>query len=298
MNRPHPPRCADWLRLAAAGWLVVVLLASGALGRAAEPAREGTPRQSVLAQKARLIEQLLGSPKVRELEAGADAQAKTTLARVRVLLAEARSAAEDSDSEAKLNEALRLATQVTRARPGNLATDEDQVRRNTALRDQIAVYRTALVTSAQARGLALPPALATLDRHLADAQVLSSGARHADAGKALSEAYRIAVESLVALRAGETVTIELKFETPADEFAYELKRYQSHEQLVEMTLDERRPTGTVRATMDQYTQQARALRTRAAESASAGDHRAGIKSLEDATRLLLRALQAAGMPVY
>lgn len=267
-------------------------------GPAAEPVRESTPRQPVLLQKARLIEQLLASPKVRELEAGGDAEAKAHVARVRTLLAEFGSAADDSDREAKLNEALRLATQLARARSTERAPDDVQMRRNADLREQIVAYRVALVSAAQARGLAMPPALATLDRHLADAQGLSNGARHADAGKPLAQAYRIAVEALVALRAGETVTIELKFDTPADEYAYEQKRYQSHELLIELTLDERKPSGPMRMAMDQYTQQARLLRTRAAESATVGDHRSAIKSLEEATRLLVRALQAAGMPVY
>jgi HEPN domain-containing protein len=50
--------------------------------------------------------------------------------------------------------------------------------------------------------------------------------------------------------------------------------------------------------MDQHTQQAEALNKSAADRAAAGDHRAAIKALEQATQLLVRALQAAGMPVY
>jgi hypothetical protein len=293
LNRPHLNRPWRWLLLACCLSLLVA-----APGRAAEAAREATPRQPVLAQKARLVEQLLGSAKVRAVEAGADADAKATLALARSALAESRAAADDKVGETLLNEALRLLMLATRGPSASAAADEAQARRNTELREQVAAYRADLVKSAQARGLPPPPAVAALDQHLAAAQALSRSARHAEAGELLAQAYRLAVDTLVALRAGETVTIELRFDTPADEYAYELKRYRSHQLLVEMTLDERRPDAAVRSAMDQHTQQAEALNKSAADRAAAGDHRAAIKALEQATQLLVRALQAAGMPVY
>lgn len=293
MNLLHLIRRWRWLLLACG-----LAALAAAPGRAADAAREATPRQPVLVQKARLIEQLLGSAKVRAVEAGADADAKATLALARSALAEARAATDDKIGETLLNESLRLLMLATRGVSDGAAAGEAQARRNAALREQVAAYRADLVKSAQARSQPPPPALAALDQHLDAAQALSRSARHADAGELLAQAYRLAVDMLVALRAGETVTIELRFDTPADEYAYELKRYRSHQLLVEMTLDERRPDAAVRSTMDRHTQQAEALHKSAADSAGAGDHRAAIQALEQATQRLVRALQAAGMPVY
>ena len=91
--------------------------------------------------------------------------------------------------------------------------------------------------------------------------------------------------------------VELReLNTPADEYAYELKRYHGHETLLSQTLAEQPLPGAARSAVNQRADEARALMARAADSAARGDHAAGVKLLEDAVKQLFRALQAAGMP--
>lgn len=259
---------------------------------------QGTPTHpAVLAQKTRLLEQLLGSSRAREVEAGGDAEARQTLQRARELLVEASSGGA-ADLEQRLNEALRLASAALRTRGAQPIAADAQAQRNAELQQQVLEYRRAIDSAAKARGGAAPPALVAIDRRLESARDLTTHARHDDAARELTQAYRTAVESLSALRAGETVTIDLKFDTPADEYAYERRRFQGHELLVQMVLDERQPAAGVRATIERLAGEARLLQGQAAERATQGDHRAGIQALEQATRLLVRALQAAGMPVF
>jgi cytochrome c556 len=282
--------------------VAALLAAAGTAAVVAQP--KPADRQALVAQKARLVEQLLGSAKVQAAQASGDAAVQAALERARSLL---RDAAQDSDTaqaELRVNEALRLTSQVTRPQDNAraaaaAAAAPGAATRQSELREQVTEYRRAIVSAVQARGAAAGNAgstLASLDSHLAEAQRHQDSGRSAEATVALEQAYRVAVETLSALRAGETVAIELKFNTPADEYAYELKRYQGHETLLTQTLAEQPLPGAARSAVNQRADEARALQARAADSAARGDHAGGVKLLEDAVKQLFRALQAAGMP--
>jgi len=292
-------------------FLVVALVAwffpTPALTRPGAASPPGTTtadaaRLALVTQKLRLVEQLLSSPRVLEVSGGADSESRSALARVRTLLTESRQATDAGQTaraETAVDEALRLATAAIRSRAATAGSDGALTQRNAELREQISVYRGAIAATIAARGYApRMPALAALDKSVADAEGASTAGRHDEANKSLAQAYRIAVITLSELRAGETITIELKFATLADEFAYELKRHRSHELLVDMAVAERKPTPSAMTSIEQEMAQARGVRARADARAAAGDHAAAIKLMEQATEHLVRALQAAGMPVF
>jgi hypothetical protein len=284
-------------------WLAAVLLAATAtLCAHAQP--KPADRQALVTQKARLVEQLLASPKVQAAQNSGDTTVQAALERARSLLREAAQDSDTAQAELRVNEALRLTSQATRPQDNAraaaaAAAAPGAATRQGELREQVTEYRRAIVTAVQARGAAAGLAgskLASLDSHLAEAQRHQDSDRSAEATAALEQAYRVAVETLSALRAGETVAIELKFNTPADEYAYELKRYHGHETLLSQTLAEQPLPGAARTAVNQRADEARALQARAADSAARGDHATGVKLLEDAVKQLFRALQAAGMP--
>lgn len=284
------------LRSVARVLLPAVLTTAQAIG-AAQTAGDAAPQRSdVLAQKTRLVEQFLRSPRAVAVAAGGDPSAKALLARADALLAQSRQAATPAEAERSLNDALRLAGEALRMRPGE--SDAALVRRNDELRSQVADYRAALLATGSARRAQTLEPLAAIDTLLAEAHSLSAGGRHVDANVPLARAYDIAARTLAAARAGETVTIELKFATPAEEYDYERRRFRSHEMLLEMTLAERAPSADALTAAQGRRAQAQALATQASDSAARQDHRAAIRLLEDATRELVRALQALGVPVF
>lgn len=65
-----------------------------------------------------------------------------------------------------------------------------------------------------------------------------------------------------------------------------------------MAVAEREPAAEVLALIAQQVAHARVLRRRADERATAGDHTAAIKPMEQASGHLARAIQAAGVPVF
>lgn len=284
-----------WVSSVSASLVGLACALTGAAPVAAQ-AVDPAQQQSLVLQKLRLAEQVLGSPRAQELAGGADAEARATLARARALLEEARQGADLARAERQVNEALRLASLATRGRMAGVRAADGQQQRNAELRTQIDDYRRGMVEALRARRVeGRSPALVAVDQHLAEADALAGAGRHADAAAEYERAYRAAVQGLSRLRDGETVTIALTFDTPAEEYAYEQKRFQSHDLLVDLALTERNPTGSMRNAIEVRREQAHTLRDRAAESANRGDYKAAIGLLEDATRGLVRALQAAGV---
>ena len=108
-------------------------------------------------------------------------------------------------------------------------------------------------------------------------------------------AYGELVSAIQRLRGGQTLVRTLKFDNPADEYAYELQRYATHTQLVDILISSRAPSdrlvGQVRKTLGQCEQ----MKQEAAALAASGDHQKAVQSLEAASRLLFSLVRRAGV---
>jgi len=280
-------------RALVAAALLLALLAPPAF---AQTDREAA-RRALVTQKLKLIEQMLASPRAQSLSA--EPQAKAWLTQARELIAESQRAMDANDTEraaTQVDEAFRLATAATRRHGASELADSAQKQRYTELREQVNAYRGALGTSSKSARSA--DVQRGIDQLVRQAEQSAASGRFDEANRALTQAYQTAVVALSEARAGETVTIELKFNSPAEEFEYEQKRHRSHELLVDVAVTERKPTPATQAHIDRELVQAREVRVRADERAKAGDTKAAIQLMEQATSHLVRALQAAGMPVF
>ncbi len=109
----------------------------------------------------------------------------------------------------------------------------------------------------------------------------------------LDEAYvaiKIAVEHQ---RSGDTLVRSLSFKNKEEEYYYELDRNDTHRMLIKLLLEE---SGRSKATnLRQFLEQAQALRNQAETEAAAGKFGAAVKSLENSTTQLVRALRRAGI---
>jgi hypothetical protein len=129
---------------------------------------------------------------------------------------------------------------------------------------------------------------------IAEAERQAQAGRLVEAKRSVDQAYLTVKAAIGTLRGGETVVRSLNFATPADEYAYELDRNDTHHMLVEMLLKERR-TGSTGVMVDQAMATAAQLRTRAEAEAARKDHPTAIKTLEESTRELVKAIRAAGV---
>lgn len=114
----------------------------------------------------------------------------------------------------------------------------------------------------------------------------------------MADAYKIAVQELSRLRAGQEVVLSLNFETPAEEYAYEQKRFGSNQIMVDMMIGEGRAEGGKRQLVDRFVGEGRRLKLEAEGQADVGKYSEAVALMEEATKQLNRALQSMGVPVF
>jgi hypothetical protein len=129
---------------------------------------------------------------------------------------------------------------------------------------------------------------------IADAERHAQGGRLPDAKRAIDQAYLTVKAAIGSMRGGETVVRSLNFATPVEEYHYEIDRNDTHRMLVDMLLKEKRGGG-LDAMVDQAVNTAAQLRTRAEGEAARNNHPTAIKTLEESTRELVKAIRAAGV---
>lgn len=271
----------------------------------ADPGGEADQKKRLAEQKLKLVEMLLDSPGNKAVAANLGSDGAQLIEQSRSLTAQARQAVAEQRYEAAtqaLDEALRHAFKAS-SRPQPVDANQAEGRLKQQFQDfaeQITGYRASLLDLSKDGRNAEPARklLARLDRLSDEARRLYSAGQLAESNKKMAEAYKLAVAEISALRAGQEVVMSLKFETPADEFAYELKRYQSNEILVSMMVGEGRAEGERRKLVDNFLGEADRLKEEARLTARAADHKSAIGSMEKANAQLNRALQAMGVPVF
>jgi hypothetical protein len=260
-------------------------------------------RRQLIEQKLRLVESLVNSPSARASAYGQEAQTPALLDESRKQIEQVRVLIGVGDFEQAaplLDQALRNATRAASRLGGNRLSESAQRESLANLREQVATYRQSLAELRLEARLRndVAGALSRLDALTAQAEQLATSAQLAEANKRMAEAYRFAVAELSRLRAGETVVMSLNFDTPAQEYAYEQKRFHSNEILVRMMIDEGRAEGEKRALVDRYVEAGRERNRVAAQAADQGQHRDAVLVMEQANQSLNRALQTMGVPVF
>lgn len=276
--------------------LLALLVALGA--QAQGDGDEG--RRRLLDQKLRLVETLIRSPAASSREGDAAVlveQARGTLAEARRALAENRF----DEAAALADGALRTVSSATRrgAVPAPL-TESAQRKSLDDLGSQLVSYRESLVelTRDAKAGADAKALLDKLDAARAASEKLAAGGQLGEANRVLSAAYRLAVEEIARLRAGQEVVLSLRFASPAEEYAYDQRRFASNEILVEQMLAQGKGEGGRDALVSRYVGEARRLRDQAETRAAGGEHADAIALMDKAVAQLNRALQALGVPVF
>lgn len=279
--------------------LVAVAIAGGALAQA--PAESPEQKRRLIEQKIRLVEMLIGSPAAK----AAAAESADLLAQGRRSVDEARKALDEGQYDVAtrlLDEALKSASSASRklSADGGALSESAQRKSLQDLGEQVAMYRRAVaeLTGDGERGAAARALLARLDAMTGESARLAAGGGLGDASRKMADAYRLAVEELTRLRAGQEVVLSLNFASPADEYAYEKKRFASNEIMIDMMIGEGRAAGERRQLVDNFLDEGRKLGAAADAEAQAGRHAEAVKLMEKASAQLVRALQAMGVPVF
>ncbi|WP_210398265.1 hypothetical protein [Motiliproteus sediminis] len=103
--------------------------------------------------------------------------------------------------------------------------------------------------------------------------------------------------AIATLRNRETLIRSLNFDNPADEYHYELDRFETYSMLVNLLLERMKPDPSKRAKMEQLMQQAWDQEGIARLRAEAQDYKAAIGEQERSNKLLLQAIRRGGIYV-
>ena len=236
----------------------------------------------------------------QRIAAGNDAEAKSQQAAARVHLNNAEKAYQSGDTTAAQRE-LQLATEAMFDAIRKMGTGKDGAEKKHREFDSKAESVETLLNAVErvARekgGLSNVVARAGEIRHrAAEAQRLEKVGKAEQAGKLLNTAYEEAKVELERLREGETLVRTLEFASAEEEYHYELDRNDTHQMLLKGLLDDKVKQSGTKKLIDGYVGKSSELRTQAEREAAGGDHERAVKSLEDATKYLQRAIRSAGV---
>ena len=246
---------------------------------------------------------MIDAPATKSRIATGDPEISALIETSRTLTVQAKlalSARNYEQATQQLDEALRYVFKINSRASNSPAIEENQKQKFHDFSQQIASYRAALLDMIKNsdNAEAAKKLLRRID-HLSDeARQLHNAGKLDESNNKMADAYKLAVTEISQLRAGQEVVMTLKFATSADEFEYELKRYQSNEILVRMMMNEGRADGDRRKLVDEYLLDAGRLNEEAKISAKGNNYKNAVAVMEKSNGQLNRALQTMGIPVF
>lgn len=224
-----------------------------------------------------------------------DAQEKRTEA---IALFERALAPGDSEvRKATLNKAVELFYEATAASP-NSASAEAKGRRDFERRkESVNSLLDAHLRIMEEKGTAgaHDALLESIETDLVAAEALLADGEVETARERLDRAYdvtRLAVENS---RMGETLKRELKFDTPEDEYHYELDRNETHRMLLTVLLKDKMDNKNTREKVAAFVKTADVHRAAADDMAGRKRFEEAIEELERSTAEIVKAIRGAGV---
>ena len=273
-------------------WRSLVLLtvpACFALSQAEEVAQRETNEQ-LLRQKVMLVESMLTrSISTKAILESDNPEAKELLSQAAELAAIAKDNLTQGNLEAAaegIDEALKTLSSASSVLKKNRKSTLVQRTRYKELSEGIESFRPAHDADADAE----------IDRLVSDAKAMAANDDYAGANRLLSQAYEKTVTAVALARDNQTIVYSLNFETAADEYAYEVRRFDGNRMVVDMML-EKRKVGSLSELVTKYVADAEGVRESAEADAAAGNYEVAVEKMEEADKHLKRALRLLGIQV-
>jgi hypothetical protein len=268
--------------------------AGAAASAPAVPTREQVERR--LQSTGSLVGQSSGA---RQIEGSGNVDAKIQLTKARELHALAKGALDRGDLEAA-NKLLHAAARTMVEAVGMASADQVHARKDRIDYDARRESTLALLDAGKrvAAEKGAGPRNAELMRRIegliASADQLAAAGKLIEARPVLDQAYGATRAAVSGLRGGDTLVRSLNFATKEEEYRYEIDRNDTHRMLITVLLQDRRG-GAADALIERGLTESARLRKQAEEQAQRREYDAGVKSLEDSTRELQRAIRGAGV---
>jgi hypothetical protein len=274
-------------------------LGSGGVAETRTPAFSTSPDavESRLENVRRLVNTSSGA---RRIEASGDAAAKAKREAAQRHLSAAEDAFRRGDMAAS-QQSLQRATEEMFAAIRQIGTGKEGVDKQKRDFDKKEESVNVLLNAVE-RVAAEKGGMADVQRRAADirkravaARAMEDQGRLEPARAQLDVVYEEAKLELERLREGETLVRTLEFANDEEEYHYELDRNNTHQMLLKVLIAERQDNPGTKKTIDEFVGQSRILRQQAETEAGAGAYDKAVRSLEEATKYLQRAIRSAGV---
>jgi hypothetical protein len=283
-----------WTAAVAGALFAAALSCAQSVAAQAAPTREQVERR--VESVGKLIE---GSTGAQQIEASGDAQSKARREKARELHRQAQDALRGNE----LAGASRLLDEASRAMfAGVRSASPEQVNGSKERRDYDArLASTRALLDAQKRiaaekglGGREQELVRTIEGLLAESKTRVDAGDVAEARKPLDQAYLLAKASIGGMRSGDTLVRSLNFASKDEEYRYELDRNDTHRMLLDVLLRDKRPA-TADGRLDAALAEAARLRKAAEDESARGNYEEGVRSLEQSTRELVKAIRSTGL---
>ncbi len=198
-----------------------------------------------------------------------------------------------------VDEALRLMSEASRLVP-SAAQIEEQRSRFEELQEGVKTFEASYTKNLQRLSGQEGKDIDRLDleeihKMVDQATRLGNDGQYVEANRLLARAQRNITAVLSKMLDNTTVVYDKNFDTPLEEYEYELARYQSYEELVPIAIEQKQPSKRAIELMDQFVEKAKGLKDQADQEAASENYTTTIQMLQAATDHLQRALQIAGV---
>ncbi len=276
---------------------------ANALSKRESSAAEKVTKKSVssnqVEQKINFANMMLGesSKSAKRIAASGHSEAKGLMKNARGLLAESRSllkAGKNPEALEKVDLSLKTMNDATRMVPSTESVI-DQEARYAELLDEVSKYDKTYKTHVKSAKSGDKMDEGQYSMLVAKAKKLASSGDYTAANKELQKAQKMVAGSLNKILHAKTVTYDKNFETPKEEYEYELARNQSYEELIPLGIDQKQPAAGTLKLMDNFVKKSISIKGEAIALGKKGDYKNGILALQAATDNLIRALRMIGV---
>lgn len=264
---------------------------------------KSTVTESKVKQKLMFAEMMAGASGAKRVMASQNEEARLLVVEAKQFLKEARDKSKQgalSDALVMANQALTMLSDATRLVPGEeeLAELTQNYKNMLAeIQDYQKSYQTNLKSLEKSGGLEAGVRYDEKEfaETLAEAESLAQQKNYVRANKLLTQAQTTVTVALHKMLDSKTLVYDLKFETAADEYEYEVKRFVGYEELIPIAIEAKKPAPGAIKLMESFLAKARKRRDEAQSKADAGDYPMAISMMLEATKTVRRALRMVGV---
>lgn len=282
-------------------WSAVSIVSPGSDVAVAQEAPKQVPTREQVEKRLTSVDTLIErSSAAKQIEASGIAEAEANRNLARQFHRQAGEAYRSGDYEKAtrlLEDASKKMFEAVRVAAPDQVTGQKKRRDFDARLDSVKALQEALkrINQEKQAGTKGKELVAKIDAMTREAVQLAESNNLERARALLDQAYLAAKVGVGGMREGDTLVRSLKFESKEEEYRYELDRNDTHQMLVKVLLEEKRTSASVDAMVKTNMEQALKLRKTADESAAKGDYDSAIKTLEESTRELVKAIRNAGV---